>query len=68
MLPLRLENVSFAANGRAIIERVSLDIEAGPCSIILGANGAGKSLLMRLMHGLLRPSQGTIVWKTIVCL
>ena len=63
ILPLRLVDLEFAASGRAIIERVSLDIEAGPSTIILGANGAGKSVLMRLMHGLLRPSSGRVEWS-----
>jgi len=63
ILPLRLVDLEFAASGRAIIERVSLAIEAGPSSIILGANGAGKSVLMRLMHGLLRPSSGRVEWS-----
>jgi tungstate transport system ATP-binding protein len=62
ILPLHLEDVSFAASGRTIIDRISLGIEAGPSSIILGANGAGKSVLMRLMHGLLQPTSGTIAW------
>jgi tungstate transport system ATP-binding protein len=38
-------------------------ISAGPSSIILGANGAGKSVLMRLMHGLLAPTSGTVGWQ-----
>ena len=63
ILPLRLEEVCFAAGGRSIIEGVSLALEAGPASIVLGANGAGKSVLMRLMHGLLAPSSGTIGWS-----
>jgi len=62
ILPLHLDEVSFAAGGRTIIERISLEIEAGPSTIILGANGAGKSVLMRLMHGLLAPSSGRIGW------
>jgi len=61
-LPLDLDRVSFAAGGRTIIDAVSLRIEAGPSTIILGANGAGKSVLMRLMHGLLAPSAGEIRW------
>src|SRR5436190_20517924 len=63
MLPLTLQDVSYSANGRAIIDRVSVEIEAGPASVILGANGAGKSVLMRLMHGLLAPTTGTIRWE-----
>jgi len=63
ILPLRLEDVSFAAGGRMLIEHVSLALEAGPSTIILGANGAGKSVLMRLMHGLLAPTAGRIAWN-----
>jgi tungstate transport system ATP-binding protein len=64
ILPLRLEDVSFAAGGRIIIERLNLSLEAGASTIILGANGAGKSVLMRLMHGLLAPSTGRVLWST----
>ncbi len=63
ILPLMLRDVSFAAGGRAIIDRVSLQLEAGPSTIILGANGAGKSVLMRLMHGLIAPNSGEIRWS-----
>jgi tungstate transport system ATP-binding protein len=60
ILPLKLEEVSFLH----ILHPLSLQIEAGPSTIILGANGAGKSVLMRLMHGLLAPSSGTVQWKS----
>jgi tungstate transport system ATP-binding protein len=60
MLPLRLEEASFLH----IIKPLSLDIEAGPSTVILGANGAGKSVLMRLMHGLLAPTSGRIAWNS----
>jgi tungstate transport system ATP-binding protein len=64
ILPLRLERVSFTAGGRTIIPPLDLALEAGESTIILGANGAGKSVLMRLMHGLLAPSTGRVVWNT----
>ncbi|MEX0637907.1 MAG: ATP-binding cassette domain-containing protein [Burkholderiales bacterium] len=64
ILPLRLEQVSFAARGRTIIEPLDLTLEAGASTVILGANGAGKSVLMRLMHGLLAPSTGRVAWST----
>jgi tungstate transport system ATP-binding protein len=63
ILPLALREVSFAAGGRTIIDRVSFELAAGPRTVILGANGAGKSVLMRLMHGLLSPTSGTISWQ-----
>jgi tungstate transport system ATP-binding protein len=59
MLPLRLEAVSFLH----VIAPLTLDIGAGPSTIILGANGAGKSVLMRLMHGLLAPTSGRVAWN-----
>ncbi len=63
ILPLSLCDVSFAAGGRTIIDRVSVEFEAGPSTIILGANGAGKSVLMRMMHGLLAATSGEIAWS-----
>jgi tungstate transport system ATP-binding protein len=62
ILPLRLENVSFEAGGKRLIDGVSLVLAAGPRTVILGPNGAGKSLLMRLCHGLISPSAGQIDW------
>jgi tungstate transport system ATP-binding protein len=60
MLPLTLREAGF----RDIIHPLSLEIAAGPSTIILGANGAGKSVLMRLMHGLLGPTSGSITWNS----
>ena len=59
ILPLRLEAVSY----RDILHPISLELEAGPSTILLGANGAGKSLMMRLMHGLVAPSAGRVTWS-----
>jgi len=64
MLPLVLDQVSFSAGGRTLIDCVSCEIEAGPRTVILGPNGAGKSVLMRLCHGLLAPTGGAIAWRS----
>jgi tungstate transport system ATP-binding protein len=63
ILPLKLEQVSFAVGMKTIIEPLSLEIQAGPTTIVLGANGAGKSVLLRLMHGLIPPSSGKVLWS-----
>jgi tungstate transport system ATP-binding protein len=62
LLPLSLEQVSFAVGGRTILSGVDLVLEAGPRTVVLGPNGAGKSVLARLCHGLLAPTQGVIRW------
>ena len=62
VFPLELERVCFVKGEQRIIDRVSLAIDGGVRTVILGANGAGKSVLMRLMHGLLTPSSGRIRW------
>lgn len=62
ILPLRLERVCFAAGGKQLLDRISLELGYGLRTLILGPNGAGKSLLLRLCHGLLQPSAGVIHW------
>ena len=63
MLPLALDDVSFAARGRTILDRVSLTLERGVRTVVLGPNGAGKSVLLRVMHGLLAPTSGRVRWS-----
>jgi len=63
ILPLKLHEVSFAAGVRTILDRVSADIVSGPRTVILGANGAGKSVMMRICHGLLAPTGGRVTWN-----
>ena len=62
ILPLALEGVSFEAGGKRLIKDFTCRFESGPRTVIIGANGAGKSLLMRLCHGLIGPSAGRISW------
>ncbi len=63
ILPLRVENVSFDAGSKRLIDGLSFKLDAGPRTFILGPNGAGKSLTLRLCHGLLAPSTGRVIWE-----
>uniref|UniRef100_UPI003BAAC085 ATP-binding cassette domain-containing protein n=1 Tax=Stappia sp. TaxID=1870903 RepID=UPI003BAAC085 len=60
---LETRNLCWTANGRRLVDNVDLTIRPGRRTLIMGANGAGKSLLLRLLHGLLRPADGEILWK-----
>lgn len=63
IFPLQLTDVGFAPNGVPLLRDIQLSIAGGARTVILGANGAGKSVLMRLMHGLLAPSSGQVLWN-----
>src|SRR5262245_1592888 len=60
-LPIRFENVAFAAGGRSIVSGVSFSIEAGPPTLLVGPNGAGKTTLIKLAMGLVTPTAGRIL-------
>lgn len=55
--------LSFDAAGKRLIHDISLSIPEGRRTLIMGANGAGKSLLLRLLHGLLPASSGQVLWQ-----
>ncbi|MGW8302791.1 MAG: metal ABC transporter ATP-binding protein [Desulfobacterales bacterium] len=59
-LIVEIKNVSFAYNGRTVLEDVSLDIRPGDFIAMIGPNGGGKTTLLKLMLGLLKPGKGSI--------
>jgi zinc transport system ATP-binding protein len=59
-LIIQLQNVWFAYNGKTVLEDVSLDIRPGDFIAMIGPNGGGKTTLLKLMLGLLKPDQGLI--------
>jgi len=57
---IEFENVSFEyEKGTRTLEDISFKIEAGECVGLIGANGAGKSTIMKIMLGLL-PYEGNV--------
>ena len=63
ILPLTFQDVSFEIGGIRLIKDLNCTLEAGPRTMILGANGAGKSLFLRLCHRLIRPTTGRVLWQ-----
>ena len=58
---LELRNVSFAVDGKQIIDHVSLTIKDHTCTVITGHNGGGKSTLAKLIMGIEKPTSGQIL-------
>lgn len=61
---LDLDNISIDYGARRIIAGVSLGLQAGETLVVAGANGSGKSSLLRVLCGLQRPSSGA-AWYTV---
>ena len=57
-LSVRLEKVSHGYGDLAVLEDVSLAVERGERIALVGANGAGKSTMMRLLAGVEGPREG----------
>ena len=58
---IRLLDVSYTyPKGVEAIRELSLDIAVGEALFVLGHNGAGKSTMLRLFNGLLKPTSGTV--------
>jgi phospholipid/cholesterol/gamma-HCH transport system ATP-binding protein len=53
-------NVTIAFDGPPVLEDVSFSIAPGETRVLLGPAGVGKSVLLKLVNGLLRPDQGSI--------
>ncbi len=61
---IEIKNVSYEYSdenqNRTAVNNVSLNIERGSFTVILGHNGSGKSTLAKMMNGLLKPTNGDI--------
>jgi phospholipid/cholesterol/gamma-HCH transport system ATP-binding protein len=57
---LQVENLSFAYDGKPVLDGCSLEARRKERLVIMGTSGSGKSTLLRLILGLIRPGAGTI--------
>jgi phospholipid/cholesterol/gamma-HCH transport system ATP-binding protein len=54
------DNVSLAFDDKEILRHISFTLKTGHTKVFLGASGAGKSTILRLILGLLKPDEGRI--------
>jgi branched-chain amino acid transport system ATP-binding protein len=60
---LQIRDLDLFYGDAAALEDVAIDVGAGAIVAIIGANGAGKSSLIRTIHGIEKPRRGQIVFK-----
>lgn len=59
-----LKNISVSFGSRKVLSNISLSLQPGRILTLLGPNGAGKSTLVRVVLGLVAPTEGTLVRET----
>src|SRR5438309_923157 len=60
---LRVEQVHVWRGDRHVLKGVSLAAHGGELMHISGPNGTGKTTLLRVVSGLLRPENGSVAWR-----
>jgi len=59
---ISVEHVSFSHNGLQVLNDISFAVTRGDFLALIGPNGSGKTTLIRIILGILKPSQGRIVF------
>jgi ABC-type branched-subunit amino acid transport system ATPase component len=59
---LALEGVVAGYGGGNVLQGVDLEVDKGSITCIVGPNGAGKSTILRVISGLLKPTEGSIAF------
>lgn len=60
---LELNNVSKRIKNKTVINNVSFKFEEGTVYGLHGVNGSGKTMLLRMMSGLIVPNEGNVLWN-----
>ena len=59
---VQVKNLSRQFGRQCVLRNISLDIPAGQTLVLLGESGCGKTVLMKSIIGLIRPSQGQVLF------
>ena len=57
---VRFENVSIGFEGKPVLEDISFEVKRGDNRVLLGPAGVGKSVLLKLANGLIKPDSGRV--------
>jgi ABC-type multidrug transport system ATPase subunit len=60
---LHAENLSHAYGDVTVFEDISVAVQRGTVTALVGPNGSGKTTLLRILAGLLEPTEGTVAYR-----
>ncbi len=59
-MEVKFNDVSYVVNGEKIIDGISFELQDGKINALIGANGSGKTILGKMLNGMLYPTSGNI--------
>lgn len=57
---IRAKNIFKSFGTQEVLKDISIDFETGKCNLIIGRSGAGKTVLLKILAGLLTPTRGEV--------
>ena len=60
---LTVDNINYYKNQQKIFENLGFSIGIQSCLILTGKNGSGKSSLLKIIAGIIKPDSGKILWN-----
>ncbi|MDO5014906.1 MAG: ABC transporter ATP-binding protein [Clostridia bacterium] len=60
---IQITNVQKKLNGKDILRDINLELKKGECISVTGYNGCGKTMLLRLICGLIKPTNGEVKYE-----
>ena len=65
-MSLLVKNLDFSINGSLLIKNLNFEIEKNKVGLITGSSGIGKSTLLNILSGLLKPDFGSIICDGVI--
>jgi tungstate transport system ATP-binding protein len=62
-LPIRFDAATVRSGAVVMLDRITLTIDAGAPTVLIGPNGSGKTTFLRAAMGLIAPSEGRVTWN-----
>ncbi|NND33835.1 MAG: ATP-binding cassette domain-containing protein, partial [Saprospiraceae bacterium] len=57
---IEAKNIFKSFDDHDVLKDISIVFETGKCNLIIGSSGAGKTVLLKILAGLMRPTKGEV--------
>jgi len=62
---IEIKNIRKSFDGRVVLQDVSAKMQAGQTNLIIGSSGSGKTVLMKILVGLMKPDSGEVLYEGV---